>query len=113
MVLLALLPAALSLLALGAHFLRGGHWLLVALCIAPLAALAVPRRWAAALAQAALILGAAEWVRTLLGLLSERRALGGPYVRMSLILGGVAAFTLASAFAFYLPALRRRYRLGG
>lgn len=111
MALLALLPAALSLVTLGAHFLRGGQWVLLVVCVALLAALALRRRWAAASVQLGLILGAAEWVRTLVLILSQRRAAGEPYLRMVLILGGVAAFTLASAFPFYLPVLRRRFGL--
>jgi hypothetical protein len=106
---LTLLPAILSYLVLGAHFLRGGHWVLVALCLALAGALAFRRRWVAILAQVTLVLAALEWVRTLLLLLEERRSLGEPYLRMVLILGGVAAFTLASAFLFHLPVLKRRY----
>ena len=111
MVVLALLPAILSYLVLAAHFLRGGHLALTGLCLALLVALAFTKRWLAVVWQVSLLLGAAEWVRTLVLLLAERRSLGEPYLQMALILGGVAAFTLASAFLLYLPVLRRRYGL--
>ena len=111
MVVLALLPAILSYLVLAAHFMRGGHLILAGLCLALLVALAFPKRRLAVVAQVSLLLAAAEWVRTLVLLLEERRSLGEPYLRMALILGGVAVLTLASAFLFYLPVLRRRYGL--
>ena len=111
MAFLALLPAILSYLVLAAHFLRGGHLVMTGLCLALAVALAFRNRWLALAAQVSLLLGAAEWVRTLVLLLAERRSLGEPFTRMALILGGVAAFTLASAFLFYCPVLRRRYGL--
>lgn len=51
MILLQLLPVVVSLLVLGAHFLRGGHVVFVALVIGTLALLGVRRRWAARVVQ--------------------------------------------------------------
>jgi hypothetical protein len=109
MTVLLLLPAALSLLALGAHFLRGGHPLLVLATLALLALLFVPRRWAARTVQAGLGIGALEWVRALVVLLGERRSEGLPYARLVVILGVVAAVCAASALAFRAPPVRRRF----
>lgn len=94
-----LLAPTLALLLLGAHFLRTDETLAVALCAGVLALLAVPQRWAVRVVQAALLLGTAEWLWTLLLLVQQRSALGRPWLRMALILGAVAALTAASAWA--------------
>jgi len=95
--LLALLLPVLSALLLGAHFLRAGQWAGVGASLGLLVLLAIPRRWAARAARALLLLGAAEWVRTLLRLVAERRDEHGAYVRLAVILGAVAALTAASS----------------
>ena len=105
---LLLLPAALSLLVLAAHFMRRAQSPAVFACLALLALLWVRRPWATRTLQAVLLLGAAVWVRTLIGFVSARRAAGEPWERMALILGIVAAVSLLAALAFELPALRRR-----
>jgi hypothetical protein len=102
-------PPALSLLVLGAHFLRAGVPLLVLVALGMLALLLVRRRWAAWAAQVALVLGALEWIRTAIILTGERMSEGRPFLRMTVILGAVAAVTALSALAFRSPTLRRRY----
>jgi hypothetical protein len=110
MAVVLLLPAALSLLVLGAHFLRNGHPLLVLAALALFVLLFVPRRWAARTVQAGLLLGALEWVRALVVLAGERMSEGLPYTRLVIILGVVAAVCAASALAFLAAPLRRRFR---
>jgi hypothetical protein len=105
-----LLAPVLSTLVLAAHFLRGGQAAGVAVSLALLAVLAIPRRWAARAAQAALLVGAAEWVRTLLVLVAERRGAHAPYGRLAVILAAVAAGTAASALVLESRRLRERYR---
>jgi hypothetical protein len=107
-----LLAPALALLLICAHFARSASWLPAAIALALIGLLAVPRPWAARIVQAALLLSALEWVRTLWLLAAARAAAGTPWLRMALILGAVAALTLASAWVFRLPAVRRRFRLG-
>lgn len=93
---LRLLPALLSALALGAHLLRGGHaGLGLAVALLPVLLLA-RRRWAAAVLQATLALGALEWLRTLWVLADLRRAQHLPWLRMALILGAVAALAVVA-----------------
>jgi hypothetical protein len=106
-----LLLPAFALVLLAAHFLRAASWPGVAVCGALLALLAVPRAWAARVLQAALALGALEWLHTLVVLAQMRLALGQPWLRLALILGLVAALTAASAFVFQLRPLRARFRL--
>lgn len=111
MTLLALLPVIVSALVLAAHFFRAGNPAGVAASIAGIALLFVPRAWAARAVQVGLVIGAAEWVRTLFAFTAARRELGEPWGRLAVILGTVALFTLASATVFYTERLRRRYRL--
>lgn len=102
---------SLAAALLAAHFYRGGHLVFAALAVAVLLLLAVPRAWVARLLQAVLLIGAAEWLRTLVLFASARVSMGQPYMRLTLILLAVAAFTAASAAVFQQPALRRRYHL--
>ena len=104
---LLLAPAALSLLVLGAHFLRAGQLVLLAVAVGLLALLFVRRRWAGLTVQVALLLGAAEWVRTTLVLTGERTSMGEPYGRMVVILGAVAAVCVLSALFLLAPRARR------
>ena len=113
MIFVRLLPVVLSMLLLGAHFLRGGWTWLAAACVAAPLLLLVRARWIARLLQVVLVLGAAEWVRTLVAFVSARIDGGQDWTRLAVILGSVAIFTLASAAVFEGRALRRRYRLGG
>ena len=94
---LAAVPLVLSAVLIGAHFLRAGQLLLLAICLAaPL--LVFTRQLAAVRAvQLLLLAAAAEWLRTADVLAAERSAYGAPFIRMSIILGTVALFTLLSA----------------
>jgi hypothetical protein len=107
-----LLLPFLALLLLAAHFYRGDELMLSALSAALTLLLAVPRPWAARTLQAALLLGAIEWLRTLAAFAAMRMAVGQPYLRLALIFGAVAAFTLLAAWAFQHRALRGQFRLG-
>ena len=107
--LLHLLPVILSGLVLSAHFLRSGSVLVVMACLAALLLLAVRERWAARLMQVLLLLGALEWIRTMLVLVAQRRSLSEPWIRMAMILSAVALFTAASALVFQSVHLKRRY----
>ena len=108
---LLLTPVTLSLLVLGAHFLRGGHLALVVVVLGLLALLGVRRRWAARTVQAALLLGALEWVRATLALTGARVSMGEPFLRMVVILGVVAAVCALSTLVFFAPPVRRWFRL--
>ncbi len=110
---LLLAPAGLSLLVLGAHFLRAGRPALVLVALALVGLLFVRRRWAGRAVQAALVLGAVEWVRTTVVLTGERVAMGRPYARMAAILGAVAAVCLGAALLFLTGRVRRWFRAAG
>jgi len=104
-------PVILSLVILGAHFMRYGNAIGVIGSVLLIALLLVRRPWVARLTQVVLILGVLEWVRTLYELTQVRAALGEPFTRMVVILGVIAVVTLCSALLFQTPALKRIYRL--
>lgn len=106
--LLLLIPPALSLLVLAAHFLRGGDVLPLLLYLGLFALLFVRRPWATRTLQIALVLGALEWIRTGMELVPAGQAAGQPWQRMAAILEVVAWVTFLSALLFELPPLRRR-----
>jgi len=109
MTFLLYVPIILSLLVLGAHFLRYESFIGVAVSLVLIGLLFIRQLWVARLVQVALVLGAAEWVRTLIALAQARAAMGQPATRMIIILGVVAAVTLCSALLFQSTRLKKMY----
>lgn len=110
MLALQLTPVVLVLLVLAAHFYRHGQPGPVVLVLATAGLLAVPRRWASRAVQVALLLGAAEWTRTLLMLTRGRLEQGMPATRMIVILAAVAILTAAAALLLRTRRARARFR---
>ncbi len=110
MIALLLLPPVLSVLVLAAHFLRTGDFLVVAALLALIPLLFVRARWVVRVAVGTLWLGSAVWVYTAARFTLERLRFGMPWLRMVLILGGVAAFTALSSLVFRTVRLREWYR---
>jgi hypothetical protein len=108
---LAYVPVVLSLVILGAHFMRYGNSIGVLGSMVLIGLLIVRRPWVARLMQVVLIIGALEWLRTLYELAQARAAYGQSSTRMIVILGIVVAVTACSALLFQSPALKRIYRL--
>jgi hypothetical protein len=113
---LYLLAPALAFGVLGAHFFRSAgyfvpNYLAIAVCIAMTVLLFVRRPWAARAVQVALVLGAIEWVRWTFVLVNTRQEVGAPYLRLALILGGVALLTALCALLIQTPRLRAYFRL--
>ena len=105
-------PIVFSLLVLGAHFLRDLNTAGVAVSLVLIGLLFLRRSWAARIVQAALVLGAVEWLLTLYELAEIRATRGEPATRMIIILGCVALVTLISALLFQTKTLQKIYRLG-
>ena len=105
------IPIVLSLVVLGAHFLRDGNSVGVFIALVIIGLLFVRRPWAARLMQVVLVLGALEWVRTMYELGHMRALHGQPYGRMLVILGVVGAVTLCSALLFQTAELKKTYGL--
>ena len=104
-------PIVLSLIVLGAHFLRDANHIGVAGAIGLIGLLFVKRPVAARAVQVALVLGALEWMWTIYDLVLVRAAMGMPATRKMVILGVVAAVTALSAGLFQTKALKRIYGL--
>ena len=109
---LAFVLIVLSLLVLGAHFLREGNTPFVIACLLLIGLLPVRHVLVARFVQAALVLGALEWLWTLYRLVEVRVALEQPYIRMTVILVVVATMTFCSALLFRTRSLREVYRAG-
>jgi hypothetical protein len=106
-----LAPIALAAAVLAAHFYRAGQFVPAVAALVVLALLFVRRPWAARGLQVALLLGALEWVRTLVALVDVRQAMGQPWQRLALILGTVAVGTALAAPVFRSRAVRAHFRL--
>ncbi len=106
-------PVVLSIVILGAHFMRYGNSIGVFGSLVLIILLFVRRAWVARMVQVVLVLGALEWVRTLYELVQWRAAQGEPATRMVIILGVVAAVTFGSALLFQAKTLKKIYRLAG
>ena len=106
---LRLLPVFISFLLMGAHFLRAGQMVIAVALLCLLLLLLIRQYWVPWVIQLTLLLGAAEWVRTLISVAQTRIEFGMPWTRMAIILGVVALFTALSSLMFGNKALRERY----
>jgi hypothetical protein len=109
--LIRVLPIVVSMWLLAAHFFRAGLVWLAAVSVALPLLLVARHRWVARFLQTALVLGAIEWVRTLIVFASARAEAGQPWTRLAFILGTIALITLLSAAVFWSASLRARYGL--
>ena len=105
------IPIVLSLVVLGAHFMRYGNSIGVFAALLLIGLLFIRRPWVARLMQVVLVLGTLEWLRTMYELGHMRALHGQPYGRMLVILGVVAAVTLCSALLFQSATLKKVYGL--
>jgi len=106
---LRLLPVFISFLILAAHFLRAGQTAISYALLLLLLLLLIRQYWVPWVIQLTLLIGAGEWVRTLLSVAQMRIELGMPWTRMAIILGAVALFAVLSSLVFRNKALRERY----
>jgi hypothetical protein len=106
-----ILPIGLSLVVLGAHFLRDGNVVLLLCAMLAIGALFLRKPWVVPAVQIFLILGGMVWIKTLVTLAYQRQAVSEPMLRMVLILGGVALFTVSSALLLRGRAAREWYRV--
>jgi len=106
---LRLLPVLVSILLLAAHFFRAGQVVLVFVLPGLLLLLMVKKFWVPWVMQVVLLLGAAEWLRTLFFVAQMRIEYDMPWMRLVIILGAVALLTACSGLVFRGKALRKRY----
>ena len=99
----------LAALLLGAHFLREGNYLLVAVCVAtPLLFLWKKRASLVAL-QLMAYAAAATWIYVAFRLVELRQQTGRSWAGAVLILGSVALFTLVAGLLLNSRAISERY----
>ena len=108
-VVVRLIPPILALAVLAAHFFRRApmptvKFMFIGIALVLMLILLIPNRWTVKPVQLVILLGAWEWIATMLESLAERQAAGAPYLRMCLILVGVSIFT---AWAGLLPSRGR------
>jgi len=108
---LRLLPVFISFLLLAAHFVRAGQTVVALVLLFLLVLLIIRKTWVPWVIQITLLLGAIEWLRTLVSVAQIRSEFDMPWVRMAIILGAVALFTVLSGLVFRSKALRKRYHV--
>ncbi len=104
------IPVVLSLLVLGAHFLRYDVMVGVIVVVVLIGLLFLRKAWVPRVLQVALLLALFEWAHTLYTIAQARLALGVPITRLVIILGAVIAVTAVSALLFESKTLKRIYR---
>jgi hypothetical protein len=106
---LLLAPTVLSVLIFCAHCFRGGLVLLIPPLLISLGLLVYRSGAVARFFQLLLLAIAGVWVFTALRMGLQRMEAGEPWLRMALILGGVALFALFAAALWESDTLLRRY----
>lgn len=104
---LLLSPTILSLLLLAAHFSRAGLMPFTVVSLLLIGLVFVRSRWSSWILQGVLLMGAAEWVRTIAMLAAARQAAGQPSGRLVVILSVVVVLALSAALSY------RSWRLRG
>lgn len=111
MTVLHLLPAIAGYILLSLHFFRADNLPAMLGALLLIAAMLIRHPWMVRLLQAGLALGAIEWLRTAVLLVSGRMEADRPFLRLAIILGAVALCTALAALVFRTSRIRRHFRL--
>jgi len=103
----------LCFILLWAHFSRAGADLLAWVSLAFPLLLFVRQPWSAWTLRIALVIGGVEWLRALIGLVSERRAAGEDWLRLAAILVAVALVTFLAARVVLIPPVSQESETAG
>ncbi len=98
-----------SSVLLAAHFSRADLKWIPLLCLLFPLVLLIKKHWVLRIFQIYLIVGAMVWIQRTLVLRTMRIEAGEPWLRLVLILGAVALFTLLSAFIMEKKRFKERY----
>ncbi|MEO8102581.1 MAG: hypothetical protein ABI790_08645 [Betaproteobacteria bacterium] len=112
MIPLYLAPPVIGFLLLAAHYYRAENYPGIILSLLMTGLIFVRRPWAARVLQMGLLLGAVEWLRSILFLVMARNEAGAPYLRLAIILGGVCLFTALAALVFQTSRIRTYFGFG-
>lgn len=108
---LRLLPVILAFGLLAAHFSRADMLPAVVVSLAIPFLLLIRKAWVARSIQVLLVLGAAEWIRSMFGYISIRKETGEDWARLAIILVSVALLTACAGLVFRGKSLKKRYHL--
>ena len=104
-----IIPVIVSFLILAAHFQRINMYLFSYVVLLVLFILFYTKPISVRVIQGILILGSLEWIRSIFVYSAKRIEYGEPWIRLAVILGAVALFTLASTIVFRNKKLREVY----
>jgi CDP-diglyceride synthetase len=96
-------------LLLGAHFLRQGNLVLVALCLCAPLLLVYRKRWVLLVLRLLAYGAAVTWIVVAVRLVELRLQSGQPWQLAAIILGAVALFTLIAGLLLNSQVARERY----
>jgi len=96
-------------LLLGAHFLRAGNFLMVAVCAAAPLLFFYRRRWSLIALQVLAYCASATWIAVAIDLVQMRQQLGQRWTAAAIILGSVALYTLISGLLLNSRRITARY----
>jgi hypothetical protein len=96
-------------LLLGAHFMREGNLIAVALCVAAPLLFLWRRRWVPIALQVLAYGAAAIWILTTVHLVDQRMLEGRGWTTATIILGAVALLTLLAGLLLNSRVIRERY----
>ncbi len=100
-------------LLLGAHFLRAGNFLMLAVCAASPLLFFYRSRWSLIALQLLAYCASASWVAVAIELVRMREQLGQSWTAAAIILGSVAMFTLISGLLLNSRRITGRYPYQG
>jgi len=100
---------AVAALLLAAHFLRQGNVVVTALCALTPLLFTFRKSWSLIVLQILAYFSAGIWIVTAFLLVQERVALERPWTAAAVILGSVAAFTVAAGLLLNSNAIRKKY----
>jgi hypothetical protein len=100
---------AIAAMLIGAHFLRAGNFVMVALCIAAPFAFFYRRRLSLVVLQVFAYGAFATWLYTAWQLVEMRRLLGQKWALAAAILGAVALYSLLAGLLLNSRVMRERY----
>jgi hypothetical protein len=106
---LALIPAVLSFLLLGAHFLREGNYLLVGMSVMMPLLFLVRAPFTVRAMQVLLVMAGGFWLLVLRDIVNIRIAEGRAFRAAVIILTSVAAWNLLSALLLQVRRVREHY----
>lgn len=104
-----MIPLLLSSLITSAHFYRHYNYPLMIVSILVPLLLLIKKRWVLIVIQLFALAGAGVWIYTIVIIADERMRSGEPWIRMAVILGGVALFTLLSGLLLNLKKVKENY----